>query len=671
MTNRLARETSPYLLQHAHNPVDWYAWGDEAFAKARAEDKPILLSVGYSACHWCHVMERESFENREIAEVMNRHFVSVKVDREERPDVDQIYMQAVQSMTGHGGWPMTVFLTPEGMPFYGGTYFPPVDRHGLPAFPRLLHSIAEAWQTRKGEVLQSSTQIAAELNRTERLRASSTLLTEDVLFSAFQGLSAQFDDARGGQDGAPKFPQPMSWEFVLRFWKRGGNPRAREMVETTLTRMARGGMYDQLGGGFHRYSVDAEWLVPHFEKMLYDNGQLASLYLHGWLAFGDAEYRRICEETLDYVLREMTDPAGGFYSAQDADSEGHEGKFFVWTADEVREVLGPTEAQVALAYWGVDRGSNFEGRNILWVPGEPAPERVAGARRALFDGRKRRVHPGRDDKVLASWNGLACRALAEAGRALGRPDYVAAAVKNAAFVLDEMRADGRLLRTWKGGQAKLKGYLEDYAMVAAALVEVYEATFERRWLDEARRLADEMLRLFWDDEVKGFYDTGRDHERLIVRPRNLFDNAVPCGSSVAIETLLRLKVLTGETRYETRALAALRSMVDLMSRYPGGFGRFLCAHDFNLGPVVEVALLGPSHESLRPFVAEVFGRYLPNRAVAGAVGADPAARAGLPLLEGRAPVDGKATAFVCRNYACALPTTDPATLAGQLETAPA
>ena len=666
MPNRLAHETSPYLLQHAENPVNWYAWGDEAFAKARTEDKPILLSVGYSACHWCHVMERESFENHEIAGVMNEHFVNVKVDREERPDVDQIYMQAVQSMTGHGGWPMTVFLTPEGAPFYGGTYFPPADRHGLPGFPRLLHSIAEAWRTRRGEVLQSSTQIASELNRVDRLRGSTTLLTEEVLFAAFQGLSAQFDEALGGQDGAPKFPQPMNWEFVLRFWKRSGNPRARQMVETTLTRMARGGIYDQLGGGFHRYSVDAEWLVPHFEKMLYDNGQLASLYLHGWLAFGNAEYRRICEETLDYILREMTDPAGGFYSAQDADSEGHEGKFFVWTADEIHEVLGPAEAAAALAYWGVDRGSNFEGKSILWVPAEPAPERIAAARRRLHEARERRVHPARDDKVLASWNGLACRAFAEAGRALERADYVDAAVKNAEFILGTMRADGRLLRTWKGGRAKLKAYLEDYAMVAAALVDVYEATFDRRWLDEARRLVDDMLRLFWDDGVGGFYDTGNDHERLIVRPRNLFDNAVPCGSSVAIETLLRLKILTGETPYETHALTALRSMVDLMSRYPGGFGRFLGAHDFNVGPVTEIALLGRSRESLRPLAAEVFGRYLPNRVVAGAIGADNAAVAGLPLLEGRGPVDGKATAFVCRNYACELPVTDPAALAQQL-----
>jgi uncharacterized protein YyaL (SSP411 family) len=664
VANRLARETSPYLLQHAHNPVDWYAWGDEAFARAKAEDKPILLSVGYSACHWCHVMERESFENHAIAEVMNRHFVNVKVDREERPDVDQIYMQAVQSMTGHGGWPMTVFLTSDGAPFYGGTYFPPVDRHSMPAFPRLLASIAEAWRTRRDEVLTSSSQIAADLNRGEQLRQSATLLTDEVLFAAYQGLSGQADERRGGQDGAPKFPQPMNWEFMLRFWKRSGNERARRLVETTLTQMARGGIYDQLGGGFHRYSVDADWLVPHFEKMLYDNGQLASLYLHAWLAFGNAEYQRICEETLDYVLREMTDPAGGFYSAQDADSEGHEGKFFVWTADEIVDVLGREQAATALAYWAVDRGSNFEGKNILWVPGEPSPETVAEARRKLHEVRERRVHPLRDDKVLAAWNGLACRALAEAGRALDRADYVAAAVKNADFVLSEMRAGGRLLRTWKDGQAKLKAYLEDYAMVAAALVDVYEATFERRWLDEARGLADDLLRLFWDDEVSGFYDTGTDHEKLIVRPRNLFDNAVPCGSSVAIETLLRLEVLTGESEYRTKALAALRPMGDLMSRYPSGFGRFLCAHDFNIGPVVEIALVGRSRESLRPLAAEAFGRFLPNRVVAGAVGGDGAA---LPLLEGRAPIDGEATAFVCRNYACELPVTDPAALAGQLD----
>jgi uncharacterized protein YyaL (SSP411 family) len=665
--NRLARETSPYLLQHAHNPVDWYPWGEEAFARARADDRPVLLSVGYSACHWCHVMERESFEDPAIAAVMNEHFVNVKVDREERPDVDHIYMEAVQSLTGRGGWPMTVFLAPDGTPFYGGTYFPPVDRHGLPGFPRLLEAIADAWKGRRAEVLEAGRRISEHLGQSERLRGAAQILTEDVLASAFRSLSAQFDDAEGGLRGAPKFPQPMIWEFALRRWKSTGDPRARQMVTTTLTRMARSGMYDQLGGGFARYSVDDHWLVPHFEKMLYDNAQLASLYLGGWLAFRDPEYRRISEETLDYILREMTDAGGGFYSAQDADSEGHEGKFFVWSAGEVRALLAPGDADHALRYWGVDQGPNFEGKNILFVAGEPDPERMAEARRRLFAAREGRVHPARDDKVLASWNGLACRALAEAGRALQRADYVAAAVRNASFLLSSMRRAGRLLRTWKGGQARLNGYLEDHAMVALALLAVYEATFERRWLDEARALAESMLALFWDDTLEGFYDTGADHERLIVRPRNLYDNAVPCGSSVAIEVLLRLAVLTGEGRYEATALKALRPMADLMTRHGAGFGRFLAALDFHLGPVVEVALVAPSGESWTPLAAEIFGRYLPNRAVVGAMVGDGEAAAGLPLLEGRTAVDGKTTAYVCRDYACQMPVTDREALARQLD----
>jgi uncharacterized protein YyaL (SSP411 family) len=663
--NRLARETSPYLLQHAHNPVDWYPWGEEAFARARAEDKPVLLSVGYSACHWCHVMERESFENPDIAAAMNSSFVNIKVDREERPDVDHIYMQAVQSLTGHGGWPMTVFLTPDGTPFYGGTYFPPEDRHGLPGFPRLLAALADAWRSRRAEVVQSGREIAESLGQTDRLRRSATLLGDEVLFSAFQGIASQFDEEWGGLGGAPKFPQPMIWEFVLRFFKRTGNPYAQRMVHTTLVRMARGGMYDQLGGGFARYSVDAHWMIPHFEKMLYDNAQLASLYLHAWLAFGDPECRRVCEETLDYVLRDMADPAGGFYSAEDADSEGHEGKFYVWTAEEIRAVLG-ADAERALAYWGVDRGPNFEGKSNLFLAGEPDPESIAPLRRRLLEARGRRVRPGRDDKVLAAWNGLACRAFAEAGRALGRADYVAAAVRNAEFLLDAMRRDGRLLRTWKNGEARLKGYLEDYAMVAAALLEVYEATFERRWLDAARALADDMLRLFWDEQLDGFYDTGHDHEKLIVRPRNLYDNAVPCGTSVAIETLLRLAVLTGEAAYESRALTALRPLADLLGRHPTAFGRFLCALDFHLGPKVEVALVTPAGDA-GPLAAEVFGRFLPNRVVAGMVAGDARAAAGVPLLEGRTLIDGRPTAYVCRNYACELPVTEPAALAHQLE----
>jgi uncharacterized protein YyaL (SSP411 family) len=679
-TNRLARETSPYLLQHRHNPVDWYPWGPEALERARAEDKPVLLSVGYSACHWCHVMERESFENEEIAALMNRLFVNIKVDREERPDVDQIYMQAVQSMTGHGGWPMTVFLTPDGVPFYGGTYFPPEDRHGMPAFPRLLEGVAEAYRERRGEVVEAGKQLLEQMRQGERLRSSAALLTDGILFSAYQALSGEFDSREGGMGRAPKFPQPMNWEFLLRYWKRTGSVQAQDMADLTLTKMARGGMYDQLGGGFHRYSVDGQWLVPHFEKMLYDNAQLASLYLHGWLATGDDEYRRVCEETLDYILREMTHASGGFFSAQDADSEGVEGKFFVWSEDEITAVLGDAEmSRAALAYWGVDKGPNFEGHSILFVPREPSDvaetlgiteerlaELIAAARTRLYAVRDKRVHPGLDDKVLASWNGLALAAFAEAGRVLDRPDYIAAAVKNADFVISQMRSGDRLLRSWKDGQAKIKGYLEDYAMVGVGLLTLYEATFDRRWLDESRRLAGQALMLFWDDGDGIFFDTGTDHEALVVRPRNLFDNAVPCGTSVAIEWLLKLAVLFGEERFEAVALKALRPIADLMTRYPSGFGRYLSTLDFHLGPVAEVALVWPAGGDAGSLVGTAFQGYRPNRLVVGSATGSSAA-AGLPLLADRPAIDGKPTAYVCRRYVCQLPVTDPAALAVQLD----
>jgi uncharacterized protein YyaL (SSP411 family) len=680
--NRLATETSPYLLQHAHNPVDWYPWGTDAFDHARREDKPILLSVGYSACHWCHVMERESFENDEIAALMNRLFVSIKVDREERPDVDQIYMQAVQSMTGRGGWPMTVFMTPDGVPFYGGTYFPPVDRHGMPAFPRLLQSIADAYHGRRGEVLEAGRQLVETMGQSERLSRSASLLSRDVVTRAYLGLAGEFDERDGGLGQAPKFPQPMTWEAILRVWKRTGDARALEMLRYTLTRMARGGIYDQLGGGFHRYSVDAQWLVPHFEKMLYDNAQLASLYLHGWLATNDSEYRLIVEETLDYVRREMTHPAGGFYSAQDADSEGAEGKFFVWSPDEIRAALGdPALARVALAYWGVDDGPNFEDHSILFVPRDPATvaeslgltqdammASLARARQVLHAAREKRVHPGLDDKVLASWNGLMLAAFAEAAAVLGRADYLAAAVHNAEFLASQMVRDGRLRRSWKDGQARITGYLEDHAMVGAGLLALYEATFDRKWLDESRRLAEEALRLFWSEEREAFFDTGHDQETLVVRPRNLFDNAVPSGTSVTIEWLLRLAVVLGEERYEAVALKALRPMADLMQRYPSGFGRYLSALDFHLGPVAEVALVWPPGEErgVAPLLDTVFGRYQPNRVVVGAAEGAPGA-GGLPLLAERGTVNGRPTAYVCRHYVCQLPVTEPEALAGQLD----
>jgi len=678
--NRLARETSPYLLQHQYNPVDWYPWGAEAFERARQEGKPVLLSVGYSACHWCHVMERESFEDPEIARLMNAHFVSVKVDREERPDVDAIYMQAVQSMTGHGGWPMTVFLTPDGVPFHGGTYFPPEDRHGLPGFPRVLRAVAESYRERPSETEEMGRRLLEALRQGERVRAGTDLLTRDVLDQAFRALRAEFDPRYGGLGRAPKFPQPTAWDFVLRYWRRTGNPEALEMLRLTLGRMARGGVYDQLGGGFHRYSVDQVWLVPHFEKMLYDQSQLALLYLQAWQATGDGEYRKVVVETLDYVVREMTHPDGGFFSTQDADSEGEEGKFFLWAQEEMRGFLDAEEARVALTYWGVAKGPNFEGRSLLHVPREPGEVArglglsreamegaLARARAKLFEARERRVKPGRDEKVLAGWNGMMLRAFAEASQVLDRPDYKAVAERNASFLLHDLYRDGRLGRAWKDGRAKLLGYLEDYAMVADGLLALYEATLERRWLDAARRLADEMLRLFWDREAAAFFDTGTDHEALIVRPRNLFDSAVPCGSSVAADVLLHLGVLTGEPAYERTALSAIRPVAPLMTRYPSGFGRFLAALDFHLGPSVEVAVVWPDgapEAARQPLLREVFDRYLPTRVVAGA----PEAEAkGLPLLEGKRAIGGRPTAYVCERYACQAPTSDQAELGRQLD----
>jgi hypothetical protein len=678
--NRLAAESSPYLLQHQHNPVDWYPWGEEAFARARREDRPVLLSVGYSACHWCHVMERESFEDPGIAALMNQHFVNVKVDREERPDVDAIYMQAVQTMTGHGGWPMTVFLTPDGVPFYGGTYFPPQDRHGMPGFPRVLEAVAEFYREKRGEATEVGRQVLDRLRQAERARPSGELLTRDILDAAFRELRTEFDPGHGGLGRAPKFPQPMAFDFLLRYWRRCGAPDALAMVRRTLTRMARGGIYDQLGGGFHRYAVDQVWLVPHFEKMLYDQAQLALLYLQAWQATGDAEYRRVTEETLDYVTREMTHPDGGFFSTQDADSEGEEGKFFLWTREEVEALVDPEDARAAVAYWGLGAGPNFEGRSILHVPRPPdevamalgvsaegLESAIARVRAALFRARERRVKPGRDDKVLAAWNGMMLRGFAEAGAALGRPDYLATAERNAAFLLTALVVDGRLLRAWKDGRGKIPGYLEDHAMVADGLLALYEATLDRRWLDAARRLADRMLELFRDPEAGGFFDTGRDHEALIVRPRNLFDSAVPCGSSVAADVLLRLAVVTGEGAYERAAADALRAVAPLMGRFPSGVGRFLGALDFHLGPPVEVAVVWPHDgraEDRAPLLREVFARYLPTRVLAGAPegeGQD------LPLLAGKAPRDARPTAFVCERYACQSPTTTPGALGAQLD----
>ena len=680
MPNRLIDETSPYLLQHANNPVDWYPWGEEALSRARNEDKPILLSIGYSACHWCHVMERESFENDAIAELMNRDFINIKVDREERPDLDAVYMEAVQMLTGSGGWPMTVFLTPDCKPFYGGTYFPPVDRHNMPGFPRLLETIAQAYRNSHSEIQRVTGQLTEQMGRTANMPRGAGALDESILHGAYNQLATNFDYQNGGVGSAPKFPQAMTLEILLRYYTHGHNDRALSMLELTLEKMARGGIYDQIAGGFHRYSTDSFWLVPHFEKMLYDNALLARLYLHAWLATGRALYRRISEETLDYVMREMTGDHGGFFSATDADSEGEEGKFFVWTPQEIEAVLGSEDAALCNAFFGVSQSGNFEGKNILNIPVKAVDfagrhgvslqrlvEVIQRGKEALWRAREEREHPLLDDKALASWNGLMLRAFAEAGAALERQDYLDAASRNAAFLLEQMRPEGQLLRSFREGQARLPGFLEDYSFVADGLLSLYEATFDQRWLDSAVELADEMISQFWDETAGCFYDTGRRHEELVVRPRDVFDNAQPCGGSVASDMLLRLSVVTGNEDYANKAVAPLRSLAELMGRAPAGTGRWIAALDFYLATPREVAVIGgPDDPATASLLREVNSRYLPNRVLAGASGEEAAASSGLPLLEGRRMVDGRPTAYVCENYACQLPVTDAESLAAQL-----
>ena len=679
MPNRLGSETSPYLLQHKDNPVDWYPWGPEAMAAAALLDKPILLSVGYSACHWCHVMERESFEDPQIASLMNELFVNIKVDREERPDVDSVYMAAVQAMTGHGGWPMTVFLTPEGRPFYGGTYYPPEDRGGLPSFPRVLHSVAHAYRTRRGDLLGNSSRVIGYIQAQSAPRGSAGPLDHELLDHGFMGMVHDADRLNGGFGIQPKFPQPMVYEFLLRYWKATNSADGLGIVKTTLEKMARGGIFDQVGGGFHRYSTDSVWLVPHFEKMLYDNALLAVLYLHGWQATGEPLFREVVEKTLDYVLKEMTHPDGGFYSAQDADSEGEEGKFFVWVPQEIEEALGPDLGRVAMEYWGVSREGNWEGKNILNV-GRPDDEvaaslgltvdelreRLREAAERLYRVRSERVHPGLDDKVLTGWNGLMMKAFAECGAHLNRPDWIAAAEKNADFLLNNLVVDGRLLRTWRDGSAKISAYLEDHAFLVDGLISLYEATFDRRWLDEARKFGDRIPELFWDEGDKALYDAGSDHDRLIVRPRDLFDNAVPCGNSAATMALLRLAMHTGDAKYEEVATAALGSVSDFLQRVPSGVAWWLCALDFHLARVQEVVVIGaPDDANTAGLLETARSGFSPNRIYAGAAGpSDDDTR--FPLLAGKTLMDGKATAYLCENYVCLAPTTDPAEFARQL-----
>jgi uncharacterized protein len=665
-TNRLKNESSPYLLQHAHNPVDWYPWGDEAFERAKAEDKPVLVSIGYSACHWCHVMERESFASESIAALMNEHFVSVKVDMEERPDVDQIYMTFVQMTTGRGGWPMNVFLTPEKLPFFGGTYFPPSPRYGMPSWPQILMSIADAWRDRRDELMHSATEILGELRRAGMTEPAAGGLNEGLPDRAFESFVRTFDSKNGGFGGAPKFPAAMAMEFLLRYWKRTGNENALTMVRHTAEKMARGGIYDQIGGGFHRYSVDAVWLVPHFEKMLYDNAQLVRVYLHLYQITKEVLFKRVATEILEYVLREMTGPEGGFYSTQDADSEGEEGKFFVWTPKEVEELLGEEDARVFGFYYDISEDGNFEGKNVLNVKNssqdvcealgvdEPKLNNIIDrGKRVLFEAREKRIKPFRDEKVIVAWNGLMMAAFAEAGAVLNETRYVEAARRNADFLLEDVRDGDRIFRTWKDGTAKLNGYIEDYANLCDGLLELYQVTGEQKYLDESIGIAEQMIVQFWDEESGGFYFTSNDHETLIVRNKDLFDNATPSGNSVAADVFIRLSKLTGDERFERFGATVLRIVSSQATRHPQGFGRTLSTLEFYLGPVKEIVIVAKQGSELE---REVWADYRPFKVVAKM---DPDSEPDVEsaMLKGKGLVNGKEAVYVCEAFVCDKPVT--------------
>jgi len=691
--NRLAGETSPYLRQHAHNPVDWYPWGEEALGRARAEDRPIFLSIGYSACHWCHVMERESFESDAIATLMNERFVNIKVDREERPDLDEIYMAATQLLTGQGGWPNSVFLTPDLKPFYAGTYFPPDARFGRPGFAEVLTGVADAWRQKRDEVTRVSGEVAGQIRTMSEMKAGRAAAGPNLLSRAFGDLAGRFDPAHGGFGGAPKFPHSMDVAFLLRYHRRSGNIEALRMAVVSLDRMARGGINDQIGGGFHRYSVDARWLVPHFEKMLYDNALLARAYLEGAQATTPmpeshalpeggaavaAAFRDVARQTLDWAIREMRTPEGGFCSSLDADSEGEEGRFYAWTPAEIEAAVGRGEAAFVAAVYGVTGAGNFEhGRSVLHLPqpiGEVARAqrtdaaelrlRLAGARTRLMQARDKRVRPGRDDKVLADWNGLMIAALAIGGRVLDEGRYRDAARAAARMVLGRMRRDGRLLHAYLGGEARHRAYLTDYAAMIAGLLDLYEATFEPEWVAEARALADQAIDLFRDPEGNGWFLTARDHEALIARTREGNDGATPAGVSLMALALPRLAALTGEGRYLAEVDAILRLYRERLERHPAAFGTMLCALDQALDTQRQVVLAGDTGDGgLRPFHDVLRATFLPNTVVAvadaGGAAATGAGAAAVPLLAGKTTIGGRPAAYVCDGGACKAPVTSP------------
>jgi uncharacterized protein YyaL (SSP411 family) len=653
MANRLAHETSPYLLQHAQNPVDWYAWGEEALAKSRAENKPIFLSIGYSACHWCHVMEHESFENESVAKMLNDNFVSIKVDREERPDIDSIYMQAVQLMTGHGGWPMSVFLTPQGAPFYAGTYFPPDDRHGMPGFKRVLSHVAEAYKTRRADVDEASAEVTRAIATSMQVPAAARSLDRHALDHAAARIAHTYDPEYGGFGSAPKFPPSMTLDFLMQVAWRNGDRNFDQIITHTLTQMARGGMYDQIGGGFHRYSTDAHWLVPHFEKMLYDNALLARLYTRAFQWKKDPFFARVANEILGWVQREMTSPDGAFYSTLDADSEGEEGKFYVWSRDEIASVIGEDNARKFAELYDVTPRGNWEGANILHAVGDVDGhlDLVTRAKRLLYDVRAKRVWPARDEKILSGWNGWMLAAFAEANVAFGR--YEGVVRKNADFLLSRIDAGGRLMR-----HAKIGGLLEDYSGVAWGLALAYHATQERKYLDASRTLVDSVIARFSDDANGGFFDTPTDHESLITRPKDLFDNATPSGNSVMCDVLLRLAILFGKVEYADVASKTLDSISTLAERYPSGFGFLLGVAEWRAGAPKEIAITGEG-DAFNTLKRVVGDEFLPHHVLVGGKGS-----LDLPLMQNRA--SDKVVAYVCEGYACQEPTSDPQRLRAML-----
>ncbi len=665
-TNRLAQETSPYLLQHAHNPVDWFPWGEEAFAKARSENKPVLLSVGYSACHWCHVMERESFENPQIASLMNELFVNIKVDREERPDVDHIYMSAVQMLTGRGGWPMTVFMKPDGQPFYGGTYFPPEERHGMPAFPRVLRFIADKYRESPEDVEKAVAEIGDRLQQMQSPSGDGSLPPNGILMDAAAALARAYDESEGGIGDAPKFPNTAPLDLWLRASHQSGDSRYTEMVLFTLRKMALGGVYDQLGGGFHRYSVDRRWLVPHFEKMLYDNAQLVPLYISAYQISGDAFFADVARDTLDYVVREMTAPNGGFYSTQDADSEGVEGKYFVWERTELQTLLGEETAEIACRYWDVTDEGNFEGHNILHVTidheqtarlfdrdEKEVAQLLAEARQKLLAARSRRIAPDRDEKMLTSWNGLMISAFAKAAETFADPGYAEVTRRAIAFVESTLRRGDRLLATCKDGVARLNGYLDDYAFYANSLIDAYEALQDPDYLVSARALCDAMLRHFRDDNG-GFFFTSDDHEELIVRSKPAFDGSIPSGNSVAVHALLRLYHHTAVERYRERAEETLGLFGQIAAGQPFGMANLIAAADFHQrGPAEIAVVVEPSAAATDPLLHQVRSTYIPNRTLAVL---DPDPSSPRPeLFAGKGQVDNRTTAYVCHRRTCSQP----------------